>query len=1147
MQRQQRYIAASFVAVVFLHSVFAQRDAKIPDPDPEIERKTFQLPPGFEVNLFAADPLLAKPIHMNFDARGRLWIASSETYPQIEPGKKANDKIIVLEDTDNDGKADKTTVFADGLFIPTGIEPGDGGVYVANSTELLHIAETKDGKAGATRVLLSGFGTEDTHHIIHSFRWGFDGNLYFNQSIYIHSHIETPYGVRRLNAGGIWQYRPETNRLEVFARGWVNSWGHHFDRWGQSFATDGAYGEGINYVLPGAYYVSAVGAGRILSGLNPGQPKQCGLEVVSGRHLPDDWQGNLITNDFRGHRVNRFALKEDGAAYLSQQMPDLIRSTHPAFRPIDVKMGPDGAIYIADWYNPIIQHGEVDFRDPRRDKTHGRIWRITAKGRPLVPKPKLVDATVPELLEHLKSPEDWTRHQAKRVLKERGVTEVLPKLTEWLLKPEYQSGGADHLMLELLWVYQSLDVVSPELLTTLLGSKDHRVRAAAVRVLSHWQHRINNPGKLMDEAIRDDHPRVRLEAVRASAAMPSLASAERAMKALDKPVDRWLDYALWLTARDLEQEWMTPLRDGQVPFGGNVRHLLFALQAVNSRDAVPTLVKLIQGKSLPADQELPVLKLLAGVGGAGEHGLIIDRALVDASSSPVQAAELLDALEPAARQRNVRPAGDLQRIRPLLSASSESLAMSAARLAGAWKAESLQRDLMALCRESKSTRLRQSRADALAEIGTPAAREALASFTTDGQPLELQHAAVLAIARIELNQAAAYAKTILPQLAVGDAATLFSAFLERKGGAALLAKALSGVKLPVDIAKVGMRTLRLSGTNSPELVAVLTQAGALAAPKRSLSADEMKQFIADVQAKGDPARGEAIFRRADMLCFKCHSIGGSGGQVGSDILSLGTSAQLEYIVDSVLLPNKNVKEGYNAVRIDLKDGKQVSGVKLRETPTEITLRDAEDREVVVPKNKIDDSANVGSLMPEGLIDPLTRDELLDLVRFLSELGKGPYSVGAARRVRTWQVLQATKEAYTPLTRVGMHAVAGNEPALTWTPAYSSVAGALALGELPRFELRKGFQDVKTPVGFTRFRLDVSAAGAARLKFDSVTGLQLWLDGTAVPLKTETTLDLSVGIHNVVIAIDLEHRRGPLAVELEDIANSPARVRLVGGK
>src|SRR5437773_2463711 len=221
-----------------LHS---QRDTKVPDPDPEIERKSLQVADGFEINLFAADPLLAKPIQMNFDAAGRLWVATSEVYPQIKPGQKANDKIIILEDTDGDGKADKSTVFADGLLIPTGVEPGDGGVYVAQSTELLHFKDTDgDGKADQKRVVLSGFGTEDTHHLLHTLRWGPDSRLYMNQSIYIHSHLETPHGVVRLNSGGTLALRPATMALEIFMKGLINPWGHHFDDFGQSFATDGA-------------------------------------------------------------------------------------------------------------------------------------------------------------------------------------------------------------------------------------------------------------------------------------------------------------------------------------------------------------------------------------------------------------------------------------------------------------------------------------------------------------------------------------------------------------------------------------------------------------------------------------------------------------------------------------------------------------------------------------------------------------------------------------------------------------------------------------------------------------------------------------------------------------------------------------------
>src|SRR5260370_26867336 len=240
----------------------------IPDPDPEIERRSFQVAEGFEVNLFAADPLLAKPIQMNFDPAGRLWVACSGVYPQIQPAQQANDKIIILEDRAGKGRADKTTVFAQGLLIPTGVAPGDGGCYVAEGTRILHLT-APDGLAATRaaeraksadniaippkrRIVLSGFGTQDTHHLIHTLCWGPDGMLYFNQSVYIHSAIETPFGVRRLAGGGIWQYWPQTEEVDGFARGWVNPRGHQFDRWGQSFVTDGSGHQGSTHVVPGA-------------------------------------------------------------------------------------------------------------------------------------------------------------------------------------------------------------------------------------------------------------------------------------------------------------------------------------------------------------------------------------------------------------------------------------------------------------------------------------------------------------------------------------------------------------------------------------------------------------------------------------------------------------------------------------------------------------------------------------------------------------------------------------------------------------------------------------------------------------------------------------------------------------------------------
>ena len=1119
-----------------------QKNVPIVDTDAEAERASFEVLEGFEVNLFAADPLLAKPIQMNFDAGGRLWVASSEVYPQIKPGQVANDKVVILEDTNDDGKADKTTVFADKLLIPTGIEPGDGGAYVANSTELLHLADTDgDGNADARKVVLSGFGTEDTHHILHTLRWGPDGMLYFNQSIYIHSHVETPWGVRRLLGGGIWQFRPESVLLDVFARGWVNSWGHHFDRWGQSFATDGAGGKGINYVLPGASYETAFGAKRLLDGLNPGSPKYCGAEVVGGRHLPDDWRGNILTNDFRANNVRRFVLSDDGAGYASRNLPNLITTRYPAFRPIDIKMGPDGAIYIADWYNPIIQHGEVDFRDPRRDHTRGRIWRVTAKGRPLVEKPRLVGAPTEHLLEALKAPEDWTRHFAKRVLKERG-TSVLPALAAWVKGLDPSDPEVEHHRLEGLWAYESLDVVEPELLTLVLNSPDPRARAAAVRVTQHWLGRVDDPFGRLAARVIDENPRVRLEAVRALGHAPESRAAEIALRALDRPVDKFVDYALWLTSRDLEPSWMPALREGRFDSGGDARRLVFALNAVGSPGVVQPLVEALRsGKVAPADEDR-VRALIATLGGPPELAMILDLALANATPEARRAA-LLEALGQAARARKVVPAGDLARVARLLDSPDIATRAAAARAVGLWKVEPLRGRLETLARSKETPDLaRRAAIEGLASFGV-ASRDALASLAGPPYPTKARLEAAAALVAIDPRLAADRAVATLAEARDVDPSPVFSAFVDRKGGPAALASALNGKTLPPEVARVGARVASLSGRPDASLVEALNRSGGLSTGPRTWTPAERTALLAEVSRRGDPARGEAVFRRNQSQCLKCHAVAGAGGRVGPGLESMGASAPVDYLLDSLVEPAKAVKEGYHATVVATTDGRVLTGLKVRQTDTELVLRDSEDREVTIPLDAVEEQKPAGSLMPAGLTDAMSRGEVVDLIRFLSELGKlGPYAVSPqARMVRRWQVLDPPAVAPKGTGVDPLDALA-TDPKLAWSPAYSRVAGDLppdALATIP-------YRVSAAQVGLARAEVEVTTPGKVRLRL-APAPLAAWLDGRRFDPQPTLDLDLSPGLHTLTFALPADPKAPGFRAELQDAPDSPARAQAVVGK
>jgi putative heme-binding domain-containing protein len=1149
-----RYIITVLLFGVVPSAAFGQAKAIVPDPDPELERKTFIVAPGFEVNLWAADPLLAKPIQMNWDPQGRLWVATSEHYPQIKPGEKANDKIIILEDTTGKGVADKTTVFADGLLIPTGIVPGDGGAYVANSTEIVHLSASKPGdKADKRRVVLSGFGTEDTHHIIHTFRWGPDCHLYFNQSIYIHSHVETPHGVRRLNAGGIWRFNPDKTRLEIFARGWINSWGHAFDKYGQSFATDGANGEGINHIVVGGYYPAAQGphTQRILHGLNPGSPKHCGLEIISGRHFPDDWQGDCITNDFRGHRVCRFKLSDDGSSYASREMTEVIKSNHPAFRPIDVKMGPDGALYIADWYNPIIQHGEVDFRDPRRDKTHGRIWRVTAKGRDLVKLPKLVGATIPELLEQLKSPEQWTRDQAKRVLKERGEKEVLPELEKWVKSLDTNSDTARFEALGLCLGLGLEDVrsngihhhpITKSLLNHIERADSSPYQPMAARIIGQPIPPADYAESRLRMLIEKSNPRTHLEAVRALAEIKSSFAVESALTVLDKPMDRTLDYALWLTVRELEPYWMSEFQAGKLTFGGDAKKLAFALKAVGNKDTVKPVLSLIEGGKIPKENLHGLYLLLTQIGGSEELGKVLALAAAKDTTAS-QRAELVNAVEAAIRNRKITAPKDTSGLVSLLSTDVRAAAM---KITGLWKLADHRKTLetVAVDKDVPPT-VRAAALEGIALFGDANAKSWIAGLAVFNQG-ETGRLAIIALAGLDMPVAAEKAADFLAaSKAEPELLDLYAAFLSRKAGVAALAKTLAGKKLNPDVAKLGLQAVRASTLTVPELAAALTKAGDLAAARKPPTPDEVKSLVAEA-LRADPARGEQIFRRKELQCVACHAIGGAGGQVGPDMTSIGASAQPDYLVESLLLPSKAIKEGYHAMRVVTADDKVYLGVKVREADGLLVLRNAEDKEVAIPVRDIIERPQAKqSLMPEGLTDQLTKQEFADLAAFLSQLGKvgTPYAPSKARVVRRWQVIDPTPDNLNLFRRGRVSAAAEPDNTFVWSPTYSLVSGDLPLGTLPKFSVWANTADLSV----LRFNLDVTTAGAAKLKINTTGGLSLFVGTTPIEPKTETLLDLKAGMQTVTVIIDRSKRTEDLRVELDDVKDSPARVAVVGGK
>ena len=531
--------------------------------------KQFKLAPGYEISLVASEeqfPELANPISINFDSKGRLWVAVMPSYPHWQPKTKLDDKLLILEDLDGDGTADECRTFAGGLHQPTGFELGQGGAFVAVQPDILFLQDTDGDDAADVRTrLLVGFDTADTHHGLGAFEWSPGGILHCMEGIFKYSGIETHTGPIRVDEGAVWRYEPRTAEFGVYSNfNFTNAWGHVFDRWGQDFITDGTSGQHF-YMPPITGHIDFpmrhYGRGRGVKNKKPypqflekvARPSP-GVEIVSSRNFPEDAQGDYLVNNVIGLLgIMQYSLCSEDSGITGTYKRNLVESTYGNFRPVDLQFGPDGALYVCDWQNALIGHLQHNLRDPNRDHSHGRIWRIHYAGRPLVAPSNIDGAATADLLRLLAEPENRTRYRVRRELAQRPTEDVLANLKPWVSGLDRAAEATQHLLLEALWVQQSHEVLDDELLADLLQSPDFRVRAAATRVLCELRDHVAKPLDLLKIQANDRHPRVRLEAVRACSYFRTADAAEVALEVLNHPLDQYLEYTLEETMRQLEQ------------------------------------------------------------------------------------------------------------------------------------------------------------------------------------------------------------------------------------------------------------------------------------------------------------------------------------------------------------------------------------------------------------------------------------------------------------------------------------------------------------------------------------------------------------------------------------------------------------------
>ncbi|MEO1527111.1 MAG: PVC-type heme-binding CxxCH protein [Planctomycetota bacterium] len=1084
-------------------------------------RPDFVVADDLEVTLWAENPLLNKPIHMNFDAQGRLWIASSEAYPMIEVGQSLPDKIVVLADRDGDGKADESTVFADGLLIPTGVVPGDGGVYVAQSTDLLFLKDTDgDGKADKRERVLSGFGTEDTHHNLHTLLFGPDGRLYMNQSVYTRTDAETPFGVVRLKAGGGFRYDTRRRHMGVFFRGLWNPWGHQFDAYGNSFMTDGAGFAGMAYVFPGSTFNPTPNARRLLDLISPGKyPKFCGGEIVRGESFPDDWQDTFVTCDFRANRVTRFSLSESDAGFVTTQEADLIRTTQSSFRPIDVKQGPDGALYIADWSNPIINHGEVDFRDPRRDRWHGRIWRVAFKNRPHHKPIDLATLKIDELFDRLLSGDRYLSDQSRRVLIDR-ARETSRQIGELWTRAKTPLD-----QLHVVRLSAAVGKPNTDWLTNVVQSGDPRARAAAARIVADWSE-SSAPDRCLahDVALRllgrlvvDEFPRARLEAVRGLSRLGGLEAVRLSFAALKGDADRFIEHALFLNVEEHADELVADLTSAHWSDSARTKQMEFVLTSLEPSRASGFLAGYLEANGIAKDGAGPWIELIAKAGGPEQLGRLyeqLDRGGFDAAA----AVRAIDALSTAAVSRKIRPDFGKQSpgkvLKRLLNNGDLAIRAAAIELTGAWKMRFLVPQLATIAGDDASTEsLRAAAVRAMQRCGGDVAIQSLVELSSHSSEMVASEALV-GLARLDRGQAMEPFFAALERLDEEPRLlALWRAMLGGKGAGKQLASMLPAEGVSKVAARAGIRAAKEPGRDAQSLIDALMPMSGLSIAASEWSPERAAEIRDLVAKSGDPSRGELVYRRADLQCATCHAIGGVGGKVGPDMTSLGASAPADYIIESLFDPNAKIKENYHTVNVLTDDGRVVSGIEIGRSDGVLRLRDATNKLIEIAEDEILETKAGKSLMPANLLDRIPQSEQLDLLSFLTQLGKpGEFDASKQDVARVLEVFAGTHR----IEQAGNADILSGKRVEGWKPVQSRVSGKLYAKEL--YAATAQPFNISLVNLYLRTSFEVASDTDVRFTIDGAKAFKVWVDGQGAK-SIGQSISVPAGKHTALFQID----------------------------
>lgn len=978
-----------------------------PDPNvvqagprsPEEEKRGFHVPPGFEVQLVAAEPYVRKPININFDSRGRLWVTESVEYPFPAPeGRPHRDSVRILEDTNGDGLADEVTTFTQGLNIPIGVLPLTRGAVIYSIPNISRYFDRDgDSRADGREVLYETYGHRDTHGMTGEFTWGFDGWIYACHGFSNTSVVKAKDGTAlEMQSGNVYRIRPDGSRLEQVTHGQVNPFGLAFDPLGNLYSCD-CHSRPIYQLLRGAYYPSfgkphdGLGFGPEMMTHDHGSTAIAGLVYYAADHFPEPYRGTMFVGNVVTNRINHDRLEWHGSSPRAIQQPDFLTSDDPWFRPVDIKLGPDGAVYVADFYNRIIGHYEVPLTHPGRDRERGRIWRIVYKGTNEAPAQKPVAgrhpdwtrASVAALAQALTYQNLMVRMTAANQLAERGGAEVVAAARE-----AFSSGNANQRM-HALWILERCQALDDSILKLAANDTEREPRVHAMRILAEQPALSDARREWVTQSLRDRDPLVQRCAADALARHPAARNVSPLLELLQKvPADD--THLRHVVRMALREQFRADSTWKQFPISGlgetDERAIAGIAPGVPSAEAAAFLLEHLRrhhdnarvrqecvqhcARYAPPDRVVELLAFARDFSGPLMERVGVFKAFqqgIQARGSKLS-------------EEAVRWADGL--VQQLLGSKTEREVVNGLELAGTLKLESARDTLKQRGTERlNSDGVRGAALTALVALDPKRAVPTLTGVLNDaGNSAPVREKSAQLLSGINLPEAQEPLVQALPAAPSRLQIHIAVALAGSAAGAEKLLEAVAAGKASGRLLQERFVELRLANLNLPglnERVVKLTQG--LPPADQGVQKLLQRRRTGFAAAKTDSSRGLKVFEKN---CANCHQLANLGAKIGPQLDGIGVRG-LDRILEDLLDPNRNVDQAFRMTTLNLNNGQIVSGLLLREQGAVLVLANAQGQEVNVPKDTVEERATSQlSPMPANLAEQIPESDFYDLLAFL---------------------------------------------------------------------------------------------------------------------------------------------------------------------